>query len=127
MKYSVTDYAKALDAVLAEKKNDAERETAARKFLAFVERNGDEGRLRVILEAASRLAREKRGVREVVIASARPLSKAQEKMLAQFVKPHDAVSYAVDPALVAGVKIVVNDETQFDGTLKAKLEKLFNA
>jgi F0F1-type ATP synthase delta subunit len=41
------------------------------------------------------------------------------------VGPHDVVEEEIDPSLVAGMKVVVNDERVFDGSLKAKLDKLF--
>ena len=127
MKYSVHDYAKALDEAIADPK--AKHDAIIKNFLALVRRNNDEGRLKKILAEAARLSRKWPGaqgnMREVIVESARPLRKAQEKMLQQFIKPGDIVRYKVNPELVAGVKIVVNDEMQFDGTMKAKLDKLF--
>jgi len=123
MKYSVQNYAKALvEAIEAPKANHAAVE---KNFLALVRKNGDETRLKKILEEAARLSRGKGAGRDVVISSARPLAKAQEKLLQQFVKPGDTVTYATNPELVAGIKIVVNDEMQFDGTMKGKLDRLF--
>jgi F0F1-type ATP synthase delta subunit len=123
MKYSIHDYAKALDQALADPK--ASQQALVENFIALVYRNGDEARLKKILEEAGRLVRRKADIREVYIASARPLGKAQEKTLGRFVRAGDIVNYMIDPSLVAGVKITMDDEVQFDGTLKAKLEKLF--
>lgn len=123
MKYSVRDYAKALDRALAEPQSDGS--AIGKHFLALVERNGDGPRLRKILDEASRLARGKKGVRQVRIDSARPLDAAGEAHVKKFLQPGDVVGYAVDPDLVAGVRIIVNDEMQFDGSLKAKLDQLF--
>ena len=66
-------------------------------------------------------------MRQVIIQSARPLSKAQEKMVQPFLHADDVVEYEIDPELVAGLKIIINDEMQFDGTMKAKLDALFGA
>ena len=127
MKYSVHDYAKALDAALAEAGTltPAKSETIGKNFLAIVRRNGDEGRLKKILEEAGRLSRGKQGTREITVVSARALAKPQEKLLQQFVKPSDAVRYEIDPDVIAGIKIIVDDEMQFDGTMKAKLDNIF--
>ena len=122
MKYSVHDYAKALAAVIRDPATKPE--VATKHFLALIRRNGDEMQLSKIVKEAARLAG---GVREVVVASARPLSKTQQQLVKNFLKPSDRVQYEIDPGLVAGVKIVVNDEMQLDGTLKAKLDKLFGA
>ena len=125
MKYSVQNYAKALVATIEDPK--ADKGAIVKNFLALVRKNGDETRLKNIIQEASRLSRGKGGVREVTIASARPLEKSQEKLLEKFIKPGDVVSYTTDPDLVAGVKIIVNDEMQFDGSMKAKLDRLFSA
>jgi F0F1-type ATP synthase delta subunit len=126
MKYSARFYAKALVDALADPK--ADHDAIAKRFLGVIKRNGDEGQLKKILDEASWLARQGEGVsREVVIESARPLKESQKKMLKVFLKPHDIIHEKIDPALVAGVKITVNDEMQFDGTMKAKLDSLFQA
>jgi F0F1-type ATP synthase delta subunit len=41
------------------------------------------------------------------------------------VKKDDVVVERIDPALVAGMKMTVNDEEQFDGSLQRKLASLF--
>jgi F0F1-type ATP synthase delta subunit len=124
MKYSIQNYAKALVGAIENlgTKSDA---AIGKNFLAIVQKNGDEARLPKILDEAGRLARARGGAREVVIASARPLSDPQKKALHRFIKTGDIVRYVVDPDLVAGVKITVNDEMQFDGTMKAKLDEMF--
>jgi F0F1-type ATP synthase delta subunit len=132
MKYSVQQYAKALVAAL--RNPHAEQGAISRNFLALARRNGDEALLKKIVGEAGRLARAgeesktggRTGVREVVIESARPLNASQKKVIHAFVKFHDIVHEKIDPALVAGVKIIVNDELQFDGTLHAKLNTLFS-
>ncbi len=126
MRYPAHIYAKALVDVLSVpagpgKKHDDE---IAKNFLALVRKNGDEGHLQKILEEASRFARGKSGVRKVTIASARELSSLQGRHLDQFVKPGDVVVRRIDSDLIAGVKITINDELQFDGSLKNKLNKM---
>lgn len=128
MKYSVNDYAKALDEAIADAVGQpvVKKEAIVKNFLALIRRNNDEPRLKKILDKAARFARGRGlGLRHVIVQSARPLTKAQEKTLAGFVRAEDVVEYEVDPELVAGVKLVVNDEMQFDGTMKAKLDSLF--
>jgi F0F1-type ATP synthase delta subunit len=123
MKYSTHDYAKALVEAIDDPK--ADHAAVGKHFLALVRKNSDEARLKKILDEASRLVRGKGGSREVVVECARPLAKSQEKMIAPFLKPGDTVSYAMNPNLVAGIKIMVNDEMEFDGSLKGKLDALF--
>jgi F0F1-type ATP synthase delta subunit len=129
MKYPAHIYAKALVEVLS----DGTRATAhddgsiAKNFLALVRKNGDEGHLRKILEEASRFVRGKSGVRKVTIGSARVLAPSQRKALEYFIKPGDVVVERIDPDLIAGVKITVNDELQFDGSLKNKLNRVLGS
>ena len=123
MRYPARMYAEAFVEVLGDGR--IPEGAAAENFLRVVRANGDEGQLRKILDEALRFARGKDGVRKVAIASARSLTPAQRAALARFVKPGDVVEYEVDPALVAGITITVNDEMQFDGSLKRKLDRAF--
>ena len=120
MKYPTHIYAKALVEVLGDPKikDDA---SIAKNFLDLMERNGDAGHLRKILEEASRFARGKSGVRKITIESARALSPRQKDAMKHFMKAGDMVEERIDPELIAGIKIVLNDELQFDGSLKNKL------
>lgn len=125
MKYSVHTYARAL--VEAIEDPNISDSVIEKNFLALVKKYGDEGHLARILEEASRLARGKSGMRKVSIDSARALSASQKEHLAQFIKPHDEVEERIDPELIAGIKITVNDELQFDGSLKNKLNKVLGS
>ena len=128
MKYPAHIYAKALVEVLtAFKGSKGEGEALAQNFLELVKRNGDEGHLRQIVEEASRFARGKSGVRKVTIASARELSVAQTKTLERFVQPGDVVERRIEPGLIAGIKIILDDELQFDGSLKSKLNSVLGS
>ncbi len=81
--------------------------------------------LRKILEEASRFARGRNGLRKVVIDSARVLTPSQRKEVERFLKKEDVVVERTDPSLVAGVRITVNEELQFDGSLKRKMDRAF--
>jgi F0F1-type ATP synthase delta subunit len=128
MKYSAHIYAKALAEVIVDaskKGNEKESAVIVKNFLELVRRNGDEVHLRKILEEAARFARGAAGVRKVSVESARKLNAAQEKEVAKFLKADDVVEYTIDPAIIAGIRLVVNDEMQFDGSLRGKLDKVF--
>jgi F0F1-type ATP synthase delta subunit len=129
MKYPAHIYAKALVEVLSDQKTSGTAHDAevAKNFLALIKKNGDESHLKKILEEASRFARGKSGVRKVTIASARELSPSQTETMGRFVKPGDVVERRIDPELIAGIKITLNDEMQFDGSLKTKLNKVLGS
>ena len=124
MKYPAHIYAKALVEVLGDGEKHDEGKIAE-NFIKLIRRNGDEMHLRKILEEASRFARGKNGLRKVVIDSARSLTPLQKKEVERFLRKEDIVVERTDPSLVAGVKITVNEELQFDGSLKRKLDRAF--
>lgn len=124
MKYPAHIYAKALAEVITDANAKNERE-AEKNFLSLLRKNGDESHLRKIVEEAARFARGKRGIRKVIIESARPLKESQRKTMRYLIKENDIIEEKIVPDLVAGVRIVVNDELQFDGSLKSKLNAIF--
>ena len=95
-----------------------------KNLLQTVERNGDRRLLPQILAATERILREQEGLRKVTVESARPLKDARAQ-LKGFLEKHDILEEKVDPAIVAGIKVTVNDERQFDGSLATKLNSLF--
>jgi len=126
MRYPTHIYAKALaEVILAAKKG--EEAAIVKNFIALVRRSGDEVHLQKIVEKAARLVEGKRGVRKVTLGIARPLTNAQKKGVDAFLKPGDVVEERIDPAIIAGIRITIDDELQFDGSLKGKLEKMFTA
>ena len=120
MKYSAHLYARALVEALSDSEDDA---AIGKIFLELVKKNRDEAHLKKILDEASRMARSKSGIQKVTIESARALNASQRSLMGQFVQARDIVEERVDPELIAGVKITVNDEMQFDGSLKYKLSR----
>jgi F0F1-type ATP synthase delta subunit len=129
MKYAPHIYAKALVEVLSTPagRGAMSDDEIAKNFLAMVTKNGDERHLRKILEEASRFARGKSGVRKVTVESARALGASQKAAVEHFIKPGDVVEARIDPELIAGIKIIVNDELQFDGSLRNKLNKVLGS
>jgi F0F1-type ATP synthase delta subunit len=130
MKYAPHLYAKALVEVLSAPATGPGTKTddeLSKNFLALVRTNGDERYLRKILEEASRFARGHSGVRKVTVESARALTPSQQKALEHFVKPGDMMEERIDPDLIAGIKIILNDELQFDGSLKNKLNRVLGS
>lgn len=124
MKYPVTIYAKALSLAIIEA-GPAGEDGIARNFTALLRKNGDEAGAKKIIKEAWRIVRTKQGLQEVVLESARPLTGEHAKSLRGLAGPKDAVVERVNAELVAGVRIVMNDEREFDGSLRGKLDKMF--
>lgn len=123
MKYSISIYAKALVAAIGGKGEGA---TVTKNFLALVRRNGDERYLSKIIGESERLMRRQQGVREIRVAMARKLKQPLRALLKNFAKPDDEIYSEVQPELIAGLKITVNDNLQFDGSMKGKIDKMFS-
>jgi F0F1-type ATP synthase delta subunit len=123
MKYPALIYAKALAAIAIDPKANSGEVT--KNFMALLRKNGDESHARKIVEETARIFRRTSGLRKVTIESARPLSKKQKNALAGILKKDDDVEERVNPDLIAGIRIIMNDEMQFDGSMKKKLDAIF--
>jgi F0F1-type ATP synthase delta subunit len=124
MKYSVKNYAEALAAAI-HGAEPSRKDIIARNFLNMLRRSGDEAHAEKIIDAAERLLRKKDGGREIVFESARSLKRSAENPLLKIAKEKDVVVERINSALVAGVRIVIDNEKEFDGSLKGKLDKIF--
>lgn len=124
MKYSPSTYAQALSQVMirARKGN-----RIAENFFAMLKKNGDERHLAKILKETERLMHRHDGTHQVTIESARVLSQSQKKGMKSWTGAGDHAVEKINPALIAGVRIIVDDERQFDGSLKGKLDKMFGS
>ncbi|MBI2623578.1 MAG: F0F1 ATP synthase subunit delta [Candidatus Liptonbacteria bacterium] len=124
MKYTPLHYAKAFAAALAEHPKSGEKFAA--NFARLIERNGDARHAPKILAATEKLVRAASGAKKVTLVTARPPEQSLRTAFRKLIGAHDTVEEKVDPSLIGGVKIVVNEEEQFDGSLKRKMDKLFD-
>ena len=125
MKYPAHIYAQALVGAIMDP-NAAPGEEIVKNFLALVLKNGDGVHLKKIVAETARLVHRRSGVRDVTLESARPLHATQKKtMRDHFAGPHDAVEEKINAELIAGIRVTVNDESQFNGSLRSKLDQIF--
>lgn len=123
MKYRPKHYAAAFAAAaLAATPKDGDALVA--RLMASVRRHGDSRALPKILAETERIMRAKTGRRSITLTTARPLPSARHT-LGAFLKPGDIVETRIDPALVAGITITIDDTREFDGSLRHKLNRLF--
>ena len=125
MHYKPQFYARALSESLHARMSEKEKESLVKNFVARVLRHGDGEDLKKIIAEVERMIREKQGIRKVTIETARPQKFNAHKLFGKFLEKSDVVEMIMNPNLVAGVKIIVNDEQELDMTLKSKLQKLF--
>ena len=126
MKHAPREYAAAFSDCAAPKLSPTEERQLVARFLALIERNGDFYAIEKIVVETEKMLREKTGRRSVVLETARALVPTMQKTLRGLFKAEDVVRETVNPDLIAGVRITMNDTEQFDGSLKRKIQKLFS-
>lgn len=122
MKHSPLEYAKAFRAALAGHPREGEK--FVKNFVKLILKNGDAHQGPKILAATERLLRTVTGTKSVTLVTARA-SRSLRTAFHRLIHSHDIVRETIDPSLIAGAKVLINDELQFDGSLKRKIEKLF--
>ncbi len=127
MKYPARLYAAAFAELAAGRLKPEDEKRLTANLVKLAVRNGDSHQLPAILRETDRLLRAKTGRRKVVIDSARPLTKKMQDELSRVLNKDDVLEMRIDPALVAGVKLTVDDQSQFDGSLRRKLGRLFTS
>ncbi|MSR76335.1 MAG: hypothetical protein EXS68_01980 [Candidatus Ryanbacteria bacterium] len=124
MKYTPRIYAKALTESLASVSEGKETDIIKR-FLASVHKRGDTRSLPDIIDAVSEIERRRVGGRLVEVAFARRHKKSVLDVFRALFTKHDEVVFRTEPELVAGVRITIDGEREFDQTASRRIKKLF--
>ena len=119
MKHKAKLYAKALAEIITEGKTAG----VARAFFNLLEKNGDMKKAAEIVALAERQLLKQGGNRQIVLQTAREAD--AEGLMKAIAKKGDAVKLETKPDLVAGVKIIIDNEKQLDFSLKSKLDAIF--
>jgi len=123
MKYPPEIYAKVLAGESLKK--DLSGEDIFKRFLEVIRKNGDMIGIKKILAALSREEARRSGGRVVKIESARVLGEKTVSRIREKFGVKDILSETVNPRLVAGVRITIDDEKEIDNSLSHKLRALF--
>jgi len=123
VKYKVKDYAKALTEVLSDNKLSDKK--VAEGLIKLLERQNDLNKSKEIIDLTEFLLAKQSKKKSVVFETARKLSENQKKMLLKSTEKGDIVKEKINPELIAGVKIIVDNEKQLDQTLLKKINSLF--
>ena len=86
--------------------------------------SGYERKSKEILDLAEDLLLKKQGKRKIIFETARKITTSQKKLLESFVKKGDVVKEKINPELIAGIKIIINNEKQFDNSMLSKLNNI---
>lgn len=125
MRYSNHQYAEALYSAM-EKKTSSEQKKVFRNFLEILRRRKETFRLKLILASLEKIYFKKLGVKKISLEypEEKPpvgLKKSVEKAMGRKV----VFQEKTEPSLLAGVKILINDEILIDATAKRQLDKMF--
>lgn len=100
------------------------KEKIASNFLNILEKNGDLKKAKEIIALAEKLFIKKTGGKKIILETAREVG--SEDLLKMISGKNDVVVNKINPEIIAGVKIVVDDEKQLDFSLQNKLNKIFS-
>ena len=125
MPHSVKTYAQAF-AEAGYKASAAEQGKIVQRFMTLVKKNGDSAKLPAILDEAERMLVRMQGGKVVMLETARVLSPGSRAALHKTFTAKDRIEERVRPEVLAGIRICVDGEKEFDASFKRKLDKLFN-
>jgi F0F1-type ATP synthase delta subunit len=125
MKYKPKEYAKALVELLLVKGVDDREKEIANNFIKFLKKNGDESKADKIILYAKDLFIKKTGRRKVILETARKMKPKQKESISSLIHKGDIVEEKTNKDLIAGIKIIINNEKQLDASMLKKLQNIF--
>lgn len=125
MKYKPKEYAKALVELLLVKGADEREKEIAVNFIKFIKNNGDEGKADKIISYAKDLFIKKTGRRRVILETARKIKPFQKEFFDSLIHKGDVVEEKINKDLIAGIKIIINNEKQLDASMLKKINNIF--
>ncbi|HEY4510502.1 MAG TPA: F0F1 ATP synthase subunit delta [Candidatus Paceibacterota bacterium] len=125
MRYQESIYAKALLRAL-EEKDESEIKKILKNFMAILLKNNDFSHLNSILGKVEKLYLTEEGVEKIYVESASPLSKNLREEIESALGKKVLINEKVRPGLLAGVRIILNEEILIDATAAQRLAKIFH-
>jgi len=126
MKYKAKLYAEALAEIAMKPASAQEASAWQSNFLKLLEKNGDMGKASHIIFLAKKLFIKKTGRRQLTIEFARKIKVKQKELVDSILQKGDIMEEKINKDLLAGIKIIINGEKQFDASMQKKLENIFN-
>ena len=115
-------YAKALAEVASEKMSQKNQQEVIGNFLKLLEKKCQLKNAKKIIDLAEAYYIKQQGNKKVVIESARQVN--LKLLLKTIYKQGDIVQEKISPGLIAGIKITLDDEMEFDASLSAKIRNI---
>ncbi|TSC73549.1 MAG: hypothetical protein G01um101470_28 [Parcubacteria group bacterium Gr01-1014_70] len=120
---SASVYAKAFRRALQE--SSVNESKLVENVIEAMRHHGNLGRGERIVQRISEELIRNRGGKWVVVESARQLTDSQREKVHEAFRKKDYIEERLRPELVSGIRLVVDGEKEFDGSLKRKLDRLF--
>ncbi|MBI3458640.1 F0F1 ATP synthase subunit delta [Candidatus Azambacteria bacterium] len=123
MKHSIDIYANSLFSVIQKKPQKFDE--YFKNFLLLIKKNKDGLMLKKIILKVQDLVLKTTGNKRVVIESARALTDDQLNRIKQEFSAQDLIETKINQDLVAGLKIIIDNEKTLNVSLEHKLKKIF--
>ncbi len=126
MNYSSRSYAQSFCEVALKEKTDSGIEKCIQNLLALVRQNRDQRKLSEIILLSEKIIGQKTGNRNLLIETARAISKENEGIISSFIKKTDMVKRKISPEIIGGIKVTIDDELQLDESFSKKIKNILN-
>ncbi|TSC75315.1 MAG: hypothetical protein G01um101430_522 [Parcubacteria group bacterium Gr01-1014_30] len=124
MKYSPELYARAFMETVAQA-SQVKQKALLSRFLEIIVKNGDYLGIKKILSKIEEAVVREKGGRMITLEFAREVEKELAERLKSSFSDNDHILTLLNPELVAGVRVLVDGESELDMSLQRKLKKLF--
>lgn len=120
-KYKSKIYAQALADAVFDKKTEEKKIIA--NFLIILEKNRDLKKANEIISLTEELILKKTGNKKIALETARKID--IRNFINKFTNNGDIIEEKINPELIAGIKIIINNDKQLDFSLQKKLQGMF--
>lgn len=125
MKYSSSLYSKAFLDIRKNFYAGQDETKLIRNFLKVVKKNNDWFQIDKIFKEICKMAVKERGGKLVKIEFARPVSKELIEKIKSIFSEKDLFDISFYPHLVAGIRILLDDELELDNSIMKKIRRIF--
>ena len=126
MKYSALQYATALASALEDKTPTERKRIAANLFRHMTAARALKHLDRVVQEAERRMRR-RQGIHMAEVETPAPLSTARRRSIERALGSKAIITEKINPLLLAGVRMVIDEEILIDATAHRRLTTLFSS
>lgn len=125
MKHSPKQYAAALLSAL-DKKSVAEKKKTLYQFLSLISRRGDSARLGMVMREIEKQYLKGRDLKKVVLESADFVPVKIKKEVEEILGKSIILEEKINPDLLAGIRILVDEELLIDASAEIQIRRLFS-